>query len=614
MCRRETGVRNWLTAALVVGALSLPAAQAQIWAPVGGMTVAKGLAGPSSGPIQFVWYSSSGNRLLVQTSSRRIFETSDFEHWRLNTTDAVPPVPPGAAAASLPEPSARAIVRGSRMYAQGRGNIFLSDDNGRTWVNLTAYNNESILGGGFTALAVSPANSQEIVAANQSGVWRSLDGGLSWRGLNDGLPNLTARKLITRRVVALADSSLIRLQSGSWISTGTVDFEVATRDALSRRSGRQFTSLTQAGVLIYGGTGDGSLMVSRDGGMTWSDPQRVGTASIDRLWADRERPESALAAAGTRLLRTVNGGLFWDDVTGSLPQAAIHGITADRAAGVVYVATDRGVFTGNLSLNDAGAAASGWTLISADLPAAPAWDVRLNSDNTLTVALDGYGIFEAAAPKRAGTVRIVNGADMTDRAAAPGSLISVLGASVQRGTANGTNYPVLAASDQSSQLQVPFEASSGILQIALQGAAGRWTAPLTVKDASPAIFVDSEGAPLFLDPASGLVMDASTGIHAGSAVQVLATGLGKVTPDWQSGVPAPAEAPPAVRGQVTAFIDGTPVQVTRATLAPGYVGYYLVEFQVPAIVNEGLSELRIVMNGEESNRVSLYLKADLAAQ
>ncbi len=115
-----------------------------------------------------------------------------------------------------------------------------------------------------------------------------------------------------------------------------------------------------------------------------------------------------------------------------------------------------------------------------------------------------------------------------------------------------------------------------------------------------------------LDSASGFVVDPKTAIHAGSAIQVMATGLGKVTPDWPTGVPAPLDTPPVVRGAVTAYLDGSPVQVTRATLAPGYVGYYLVELQIPSIVNKGASELRIVMNGEESNRVKLYLDTEPA--
>ena len=69
-----------------------------------------------------------------------------------------------------------------------------------------------------------------------------------------------------------------------------------------------------------------------------------------------------------------------------------------------------------------------------------------------------------------------------------------------------------------------------------------------------------------------------------------------------------------VAGIVTAFLDGRPIEVARAVLAPGYVGYYMVELQIPAIVNRGASELRIVMNGVESNRVKLSLEPGLPAQ
>jgi uncharacterized protein (TIGR03437 family) len=226
----------------------------------------------------------------------------------------------------------------------------------------------------------------------------------------------------------------------------------------------------------------------------------------------------------------------------------------------------------------------------------------------LTVALDGYGVYETQAPHRTRNIRLVNGADLSERAAAPGSLISVLGAKVSAATGG---YAILAASDQSSQLQVPFEAAAGRLSLRLETSAGQWSAPLVIKNAAPAIFVDSEGAPLILDAASGLVLDSNVAVRASSTIQLLVTGLGKVSPEWPTGVPAPLDAPPAVVAPVTAFLDGGPVKVTRATLAPGYVGYYMVQLEVPAIVNRGASELRLVMNGEESNRVKLFLEPDL---
>ncbi len=118
----------------------------------------------------------------------------------------------------------------------------------------------------------------------------------------------------------------------------------------------------------YAGTNDGRLLASHDSGATWNQAPAPAAASISRIWVDADRPDAALAAAGLTLYRTVNGGLFWDDVTGRLPSAQIHGITADRSAGVVYLATDRGVFSGSLSLNDAGSAAKAWKSVSSDLP------------------------------------------------------------------------------------------------------------------------------------------------------------------------------------------------------------------------------------------------------
>jgi uncharacterized protein (TIGR03437 family) len=369
-----------------------------------------------------------------------------------------------------------------------------------------------------------------------------------------------------------------------------------------------------SGTVAYAGTFDGRLLVSRDNGATWNGVPPAAANAIARIWIDGERPDVALAAAGSRLFRTVNGGLFWDEVTGAVPPGEIHGIAADRSAGVVYLATDGGVYMGSVPLNDAGAAAPAWKSIFRDLPPAPAWDVALNADNTLTVALDGYGVFESPAPHRTRMVRLVSGADLTERAAAPGSLVSVLGANVATVKNQGVSWPVLASSDESSQLQVPFEAAPGAFSLVLQGATDRWSVPLMVKDAAPAIFVDADGAPLLLDASSGLVLDPKVPVYAGSTVQILATGLGKVTPDWPTGVPAPLDSPPSVAGTVTAFLDGRQIEVTRAVLAPNYVGYYLVELRIPPIVNRGANEFRIVMNAEESNRVKLYLEPNAPNQ
>ena len=346
------------------------------WKRVAGTTIDAGLAGAASGPVAAVWYAAGTGRLLVETESSqssRVFETADFIHWRLNTDATAPAGNAGVAnAARFPEAGAKVQAAGTRLYAAGPSNVYASDDSGRTWLNLTGYNNRSIIGDGFTALATAPQNPQEITAANRFGVWRSADGGLSWRSLNEDLPNLMVRKLIDRRTAVSRRRrhwrKRSRLVSGHSVGGPSIPRLRCGRVLVARVSAAALSGTTVA----YAGTNNGQLLVSHDSGATWRMAPATATGSIARIWVDGDRPDVALAAGGTHLYRTVNGGLFWDDVTGTLPSAQINGIAADRSAGVVYIATDRGVFSGRLSLNDAGTAATNWKAISGDLPAAAA--------------------------------------------------------------------------------------------------------------------------------------------------------------------------------------------------------------------------------------------------
>ena len=103
-------------------------------------------------------------------------------------------------------------------------------------------------------------------------------------------------------------------------------------------------------------------------------------------------------------------------------------------------------------------------------------------------------------------------------------------------------------------------------------------------------------------------MDSRNAAKGGSRLLVFATGLGRVNPDWRTGMPAPLENPPVVVANIRAFLNGTAIPVTRATLAPGYIGFYEVEVQLPAINNAGVNEFYITAGGVESNRVPIVIE------
>lgn len=635
MCQRATVAR---AAAAIGGAMFLAfAAFAQTpapsappapnWRRVGSFTMDLALASPATGPVSRVWFSPDGGRLFAQTAGGRIFESSDMETWVPSVNPSAPPAPAPSAGPGSAADTKLYAVDAQRIFALG-AHLFRTSDGGRSWTNLTAYGDTSVIGSGQHDMAVSPRDPDVLVVANDHGVWRSADGGMSWTGLNQALPNLPVRRILatpqgldgTR--VAVEGSGMLEAQPGAdkeWRPvadpqlTSQIETAAARRKAFSQSLGAEITAVAGSGDILYAGALDGRIWISSDRGQTWRASRQGSGAVVTGFYVDPQQPQIGLATIGGKgahVLRTVNTGVTWDDLSSNLPDAPAHAIVADRSSGAAYVATDAGLFYAPVDL-ERSSPASNWTLISNTLPAAAAVDVKLDpGGNQLYVALDGYGVFAASAPHRAGLLRLVNAADFSARAAAPGSLVSVVGGRVTRAQSGDLNFPILDASESESQIQVPFEAtasSGSTLPLALEAAGKQFTFGVALQDVSPAIFIDRAGSPMLLDADSGLMFDARNTARSGARIQVLMTGLGKVRPDWPTGMAAPLQQPPAVRATVAAYIDHAPVEVLSATLAPGYVGLYLVEIRLPAIVNAGPAELYLTADGQESNRVAIQL-------
>lgn len=638
MCRRAT-IR--FLATLGVLAASGWYAWAQTpnldWRRIGNSAIELALPSVATGAVDRVWYSEDGSRLYARMASGRTFETTDFEQWRrVQDPSIAPPAQDNPPAASLPETALKLASQAAsgRLYGAGR-NAYRSDDGGLSWSNLTAYQGASILGDGLSDVAASPRDPDEVVVAASNGVWRSLDAGLSWSGLNQFLPNLPAGRLVSVpngprgvRLSVAGGAAEIEWAPGektAWkpVDASDVQREKALKSALSQELKHSVTAIATAKDYIYTGDSEGRFQVSPDAGVSW--PQQFKLADVmgpvQAIWVDANDPRVAVAVLGARpgsapnqakpayVLRTMNGGVFWDDITANIPETAVaHGVTADRASGAIYVATDAGVFFTITDLASAGRPTS-WASLSENLPSASVADVKLDAGaNQLYVALDGYGVYATIAPHRFRDARVVNAADYSSRPAAPGTLLSVLGARIESARSANTVVPVLAASDSASQIQVPFEAKGTTVSLSLESAGGALVVGLPLQSVAPSIFVDPEGTPLIMDADSGVLLDATKPAHANARIQILATGFGRVKPDWPTGLAAPLADPPRVLAPVRAYLDRLPMEVSQASLAPGYIGFYLIEIQLPRIVNAGPAELYLEAEGQQSNRVRLYVE------
>jgi len=595
---------------------------------VGGSSVELMLAAPATGPVDRVWFSADGI-LYAKVHSGKVFQTSDFESWSPAIDPPEPTQPMDVAVPRRPEPEVRTVTYAgsqSTIYALGR-QLFRSLDGGRSWDSLTAYGSQAVIGPGQHSVAVSPVNPDQLVVANDFGVWRSMDGGLSWSGLNQSLPALSVRRILATpgsaggTQVQVEGGSVLELPPGGsvWYRVQGQDGEAALRERFSAalreelRGGEISAAAIAGDGTAYAGASDGRIWVSILGGPVHLSTLSAGGNRVERIFVDPTEPRVALAVLsgkgpGSRVLRTTNSGGFWDPLDGDLPpDASLHAVTADRLASAVYLATDKGVFWARADLENNSIATVNWTRLPASLPDAPATDVRLDPSRLqLYAALDGYGVYTMAAPVQ--TLRIVNAADLSTRPAAPGSLLSVIGGRVSSARGGNLDYPVLQILGNDSQIQVPFEAVGPSVSLSLQTTSRVVNRELPVQPVSPAILVGLDGVPMLWDAESGLPLDYRSGAHSNGRVQIWATGLGRVRPDWRAGIPAPMENVPEVVAPVRAYLDGSPVQVTRATLLPGYIGFYLIEVQLPSINNAGTSELYINAGGQDSNRVQMVIE------
>ena len=242
----------------MVSVLAGHAQTAPDWRRIGGSSFDLMLASPATGPVEQVWYSPDGALLYARTVSGRTFQTADFANWVPASAPVYPPVVPETVTAQrLPETGARLVPSAAQVYAVGR-DLWRSGDGGRTWDNLTAYKSQSLVGDGLHALAVSPANPDQLVVSNNFGVWRSMDGGMSWTGLNRSLPNLSVERILstpggrTGTRIQVSRLGPLELPPGGAVWLPSFSADLQTETALKV----QYSALLHAQVSAFAGSGD----------------------------------------------------------------------------------------------------------------------------------------------------------------------------------------------------------------------------------------------------------------------------------------------------------------------------------------------------------------------
>ncbi len=325
------------TLAIFLPGLCCRAASA-VWSPIG----------PDGGDARrFAYDPRDPSRIYVGTTDSWIYISADGgSSWsrlaRLNNQDDLV-----VDSLLVDRSDPRTLYAGVWELDRPDGGVYVSHDQGRTWIPLAGIQGQSVL-----ALAQAPNNPRVLVAGTLRGVYRSDDKGLHWREISP--PGSTEIHEVESIAIDPYDPQTI--YAGTWhlpwktsdggahwtqISKGViVDSDVFSMVIDSSRPSVMFLSACSG---IYR---------TDDGGADFRKVQGIPTTARRTRMLKMDPTDRNVVYAGTTegLYKTTDGGDNWTRTTGS--DVIINDVYVDpRNPRHVLLATDR---SGVLASEDAG--------------------------------------------------------------------------------------------------------------------------------------------------------------------------------------------------------------------------------------------------------------------
>jgi len=215
------------------------------------------------------------------------------------------------------------------------------------------------ISGRIPAIAPHPTNASVVyVGAANGGVWKTVDGGSSWRPLSDFEPSLTS---------------------------GSLAVDPTNPNIVYCGTGEKYSA-----VDAYGGVG---ILKSTDGGETWTVSGLTNEKRISRVTISPTNPSVVFAATWGGLYRSTNAGGSWTLV---LPYSKTWEVRVDATSPqFVYAAVgENASYSGIWKSTDGGTT---WARLTVGLPASAsirrvAFDIAKSSPSVL------YALMASTSP------------------------------------------------------------------------------------------------------------------------------------------------------------------------------------------------------------------------
>ena len=223
-------------------------------------------------------------------------------------------------------------------------------------------------------IIVSPFHPDTLYAGFQN-VYRSNDRGTTWTKISGDLTDNNPRQM--------------------GVNPSAIPYQTITQLAES--------PLAQG--VIYAGTDDGNLHVTKDAGKTWSDIGKNLPMAVKK-WVSRIAPSKYDADVyvsqrgredddfGVYLWQSTNYGATWMSVAGNIPSGSINVVREDPTVkGMLYAGNDFGAY---VSTDDG----AHWNVLGANLPSTQVSDLQVHPrDHVIVISTYGRGMWIMDATK-----------------------------------------------------------------------------------------------------------------------------------------------------------------------------------------------------------------------
>ena len=244
--------------------------------------------------------------------------------------------------------------------------------------------------------------------------------------------------------------------------------------------------------------------------------------------------------------------------------------------------------------------------------------------------VNGASFATGSTPIAPGSIASIFGTNLDDGSmdsssafGSDGKLLTSLGGASVTFSGVSDPAPIFAAFPGQLNVQIPQElagAMSATVQVTVNG---QVSPPQTVPlgPTSPGIFtipaggtgqgaiqIASSNPPTFAAPQGSIPGVSERPANIGESLTIFCTGLGAVMNPPATGAPAPGNPPRETVTKPQVLIGGVSATVSFSGLAPGFVGLYQVNVQIPTgVPSGGAVPLVINMGGINSNTVTVAI-------